>query len=76
MGKQASKKSQVGQRNDSRNNGKAAKQAPGKTNHREKLSQMDLILMGKGLYRQVESRVNAEKLRMKSKSPSKTSSNN
>ena len=71
MGKQASKKVQKGLRNDERSNGKAAKQAPGKTNHREKLSQIDLVLMGKGVYRQVANRANADKLRAKSKRTAK-----
>lgn len=71
MGKQASKKVQKGLRNDGRSNGKAAKQSPGKTNHREKLSQMDLVLMGKGVYRQVANRANADKLRAKSKRTAK-----
>ena len=65
MGKQASKKVQNGLRNDERSNGKAAKQSPGKSNHREKLSQIDLILLGKGAYRKVVDRVNADKLRVK-----------
>ena len=71
MGKQASKKVQKGLRNDGRSNGKASKQAPDKTNHREKLSQMDLVLMGKGVYRQVANRANADKLRAKSSKASK-----
>ena len=71
MGKQASKKVQKGLRNDGRSNGKAAKQDPGKTNHREKLSQIDLVLMGKGVYRQVANRANADKLRAKSKRTAK-----
>ena len=71
MGKQASKKVQKGLRNDERSNGKAAKQGPGKTNHREKLSQIDLVLMGKGVYRQVANRANADKLRAKSKRTAK-----
>lgn len=71
MGKQASKKVQKGLRNDERSNGKAAKQATGKANHREKLSQMDLVLMGKGVYRQVVNRANADKLRVKSKRTAK-----
>ena len=71
MGKQASKKVQKGLRNDGRSNGKASKQSPGKPNHREKLSQIDLVLMGKGVYRQVANRANADKLRAKSKRTAK-----
>lgn len=71
MGKQASKKVQSGQRNSDRSNGKASKQAPGKPNHREKLSQSDLVSMGKGIYRQVANRANADKLRAKSSRASK-----
>lgn len=67
MGKQAKKKATNGQRNDNRSNGKAAKQSPGKSNHREPISPMNLILMGKGVYQQVSNRAAAEKLRSKKK---------
>lgn len=52
MAKQAKAKTTKGVRNDARKNGKAAKKNPGRTHsYGEKPSQLQLVLMGKGMYR-------------------------
>jgi hypothetical protein len=51
MAKQAKAKTTKGERNSDRKNGKANKKNPGQThNHGRKMSQGELIRMGKGLY--------------------------
>lgn len=47
-------KSNRGDRNPNRKNGKAAKKNPGSKNHREKLSAGDLFLLGKGPFANVK----------------------
>lgn len=56
----------AGNRNDSRPNGKASKQHPGRTNTGSKhtqMSEIDLVIMGKGLYQRVSNRAYTEKLK-------------
>lgn len=47
-------KSNRGERNDKRANGKASKKNPGRRNRRERLSDGDLLLLGKGPFAHVK----------------------